>query len=588
MQTVPEEIVLKGIPICRGVAIGRIFFLKHEEIEINEVTIHPQETQSEVERYRHAMERSIKAIKALKNQLVMESSCDGVMILESQLEILRDPILNEEIERKIQSEHKNAEFILQETLDQIKIKFSSLSNAFFLERYKDLHELSQRILGHLAEEEDIYKPFTLPPHSIICAKELNSIDIAGVNASFIGGFVTENGGSTSHAAIIAKSKGIPFITNINLSLLRAHAHNDFIVDSRIGKVILNPKEKTLKFYQDLKKQMLMQLDDFQEKVKWPTETFDGFPVRLLANLEIPSEVDLVHEFGGQGVGLFRSEYLLFPKNIIPTEEEQYKVYRNLTQNMKGLPIVIRTFDLGGDKLSVRESCPNNESLSFLSRKNCLLLQDENLFKNQLRAILRASFFGEVRILFPMISTFSELKEAKRMLQEVREELNISHLVRVGCMIEVPSAALNIDHFVKECDFLSIGTNDLVQYSLAVDRGNHQPGDFYIHTDPSLIKLIKFITDRANKECIPVTVCGEIACDPRFTPLLLGLGIQELSVAPRYLPVIKNAIRSTSIVEAVELAQKALSMSTAKEVMQLLIEDYQKNVPHDLTYNVGEH
>ncbi len=585
MQTCTKEIILKGIPICRGIAVGKPFFLEREEIAISEMTISENEAQQEVERYRSAMQRSLKAIKNLQNQLVLESSSDGVKILESQLEILRDPLLNEEIEKKIFADHKNAEFILQQTLEQIKIKFKSTSNTFFLERYQDLHDLTQRILGHLVEEE-VYKPFAIPPHSIICAEDLNAIDIAAANPSFISAFIITNGGSTSHAAIIAKSKGIPFITNINLELLKTHPYRDLIVDSRLGKVILNPEENTLTMYNDLKRQMLVQVDDFQNSVKWPAETFDGFSVNLLANLEMPHEIDLVHEYGGQGVGLFRSEYLLFPKNVIPSEEEQYTIYRNLIEKMRGLPIVIRTFDLGGDKSSFQENI--SETTDSKSRTSRSLLKQEASFKTQLRAILRASFFGEVRILFPMISTLSELKDAKRMLREVREELNIIHSVRVGCMIEVPSAALNIDHFVKECDFLSIGTNDLVQYSLAVDRREHHPADFHVHADPSLIKLVKFITNRANKEHVPVTICGEIASDPRFTPLLLGLGIQELSVAPRYIPLIKNAIRNTSIIEAIELAEKALQISTAKEVMELLAEDYQKNVPQDLLYNVKDH
>jgi len=584
MQSAPEELVLKGVTICRGIAIGKPFFLERAEVSFDEISISQQDTQSEIERYRHAMDRSLKAIKALQNQLVMESSIDGVKILESQLEILRDPLLNEEIEKKILTENKNAEFVLQQTLEQIKVKFKAMSNTFFLERYQDLHDLSQRLMCHLVEEE-IYQPNSVPPHSIICAEDLNAIDIASANPSFISAFITQNGGATSHAAIIAKSKGIPFITNIDMDILKSHARHEFIVDSRVGKVILNPKEKTLKLYEDLKKQMLFQVDDFQTKVKWPAETFDGFPIRLLANLELPTEIELVHQFGGQGVGLFRSEYLLAQKNTMPSEEEQYQTYCSLIQNMKGLPIVIRTFDIGGDKSSLQHNS-NLANFSNLCTTRSLL-KEEALFKTQLRAILRASSLGEVRILFPMISTLSELKEAKRMFLEVSHELQLLHTVRIGCMIEVPSAALNIDHFVKECDFLSIGTNDLVQYSLAVDRRDHQPADFHVHADPSLIKLIKFITNHANKEHIPVTICGEIASDPRYVPLLLGLGIQELSVAPRYLPIIKNAIRSTSIIEAVELADKALMMSTAKEIMQLLIDDYQKNVPHDLLYNVEE-
>jgi phosphotransferase system enzyme I (PtsI) len=296
------------------------------------------------------------------------------------------------------------------------------------------------------------------------------------------------------------------------------------------------------------------------------------------------EIDMIHELGGQGIGLFRSEYIFLPKNEIPSEEEQFKIYSNLVGKMKGLPVVIRTFDIGGDKPILNSALIKDNQPLLNYRAIRFLLKEQVLFKAQLRAILRASVGENVSILFPMISTLSELREAKRMLQEVREELNLFHPVRIGCMIEIPSAAMIVDHFVKECDFLSIGTNDLVQYALAIDRSEHAIQEFYDPTDPSIIRLIKLVTSEANKAHIPVSVCGEIASDPRFTALLLGLGIQELSVAARYLPIIKNAIRRTSIVNAVQLAEKALDMTTAQEIHDIIVNDYRKSFPDDLFYN----
>lgn len=582
MPCIINEKIIKGSPICRGIAIGKPFFLKRDEIPIKEMNLSDQQTNHEIERYRIAIKRSQLDIKALQKQLYLELASEGVSILESQLAMLIDPLLTSEIENSINCMHKNAEFVLQQTLINLKSKFNTIE-PYFAERYKDLQDLSKRILNNLFEYQD-NSINQFPPHSIICAKELTATDIAAASPSFIGAFITESGGSTSHAAIIAKAKGIPFITNIDLNLLQDCQDNFIILDGRHGKVILNPDTSTLKFYEQLKIQMQHQIDDFQKTTHWPAETFDGYPVRLFANLEMTNELELIHELGGQGIGLFRSEYIFFPKIEIPSEEEQYQIYVDLIQNMKGLPVVIRTFDLGGDKAAL-SATSSIENAPFLGcRATRFILRDENLFKSQLRAILRASFFGDVSILFPMISTISELKEAKRMVQEVREELNINHPVRLGCMIEVPSAALIADHFAKECDFLSIGTNDLVQYSLAVDRRDHLLNELYEPTDPSMIRLMRIITREANKAHIPVSVCGEIASDPRFTPLLLGLGIQELSVAPRYLPIIKNAIRSTSIVDAVHLVEKALTLTTAQEIMSLLIEEYQKTVPDDLFYN----
>lgn len=583
MSCTTNELILKGSPICRGIAIGKPFFLKRDELLIKEVNLSAQQTDQEIKRYRIAIKRSYYDIKILQKQLELEIASEGIVILESQLAMLIDPLLTSEIEQVIQNQHKNAEFVLQQVLNRLKEKFNEME-PYFAERFNDLQDLSKRILNNLYNYQD-FSINQFPKHSIICAQELTATDVAGANPNFVGAFITQSGGSTSHAAIIAKAKGIPFITNIDLNVILESKTDNIILDGRLGKVILNPEISTLRIYEQLKIQMTSQLQELKKSTNLPAETFDGYAVRLFANLEMLNELDLVHELGGEGIGLFRSEYIFFPKNEIPSEEEQYEIYTNLIKNLKGLPLVIRTFDLGGDKAALSGN-PSIEKTPFLGcRATRFLLRDEKLFKSQLRAILRASFFGDISILFPMISTISELKEAKRMVHEVRQELDISHPVRIGCMIEVPSAALIADHFAQECDFLSIGTNDLVQYSLAVDRRDQSLNEFYEPTDPSIIRLLHIITREANKAQIPVSVCGEIASDPRFIPLLLGLGIQELSVAPRYLPLIKNAIRNTSIVDAVHLVEKALSLMTAQEIMCLLTEEYQKTMPHDLFYNI---
>lgn len=582
MQDRVDELIIKGSPICRGVAIGKPFFLEKEKIPIQEIHLSGQQTNLEIERYRMALRRSHEDIQHLQRQLDVELVSEGVSILESQLTMLLDPLLTSEVEQSIHRQSKNAEFVLQQTVEHLKNKFRG-KDPYFAERYKDFLDLSKRILNNLATcRGNVIRH--LPAHSIICAHELSASEIAAANATFIGAFITESGGSTSHAAIIAKAKGIPFITNIDLKLLREHEENVIILDGRQGEIILNPHSRTLKNYKLLQKRMQRQTQDHLKTSKLPTETYDGYSMRLFANLEMPNELDLIHQMGGEGIGLFRSEYIFLPDSGIPSEDKQYEIYADLFKKMDGKPIVIRTFDLGGDKV-VQSSNTSCEKTSFLGcRATRFLLRNEKLFKSQLRAILRASFFGNISILFPMISTITELKEAKRMVREVREELGITHPIPLGCMIEVPSAALIADHFARECDFLSIGTNDLVQYSLAVDRRDNLLNQFYEPTDPSVIRMIRMITHEANKACIPVSVCGEIASDPRFTALLLGLGVQELSVAPRYLPLIKNTIRCTSIVDAIHLANKALSLLTAQEILSMLSEAYQKIVPSDLFYN----
>jgi phosphotransferase system enzyme I (PtsI) len=582
MQLV-QEVIVKGCPICRGIAIGKPFFLNRDNFTIFEMCIPPAYTQREIERYRHALSRSKQDIKRLQKQLEMESAAEGILILEAQLEMLQDPLLTVEIEKEIRKNKKNVEFVFQQALLKYQERFQSLNDSFFAERFQDLQDLARRIFGYLHESGNLSLN-DVPPNSIVCAQELTASDAASAHNFCVSAFITESGGATTHAAIVAKAKGIPYIANVNLQALKENAQHPMIVDGRTGKIILNPKPETLKEYERLKAKIQHQVKALEQVTKWPAQTFDGYSIRLCANLDMTHEIDLIHELGGQGVGLFRSEYIFLPKNEIPSEEDQFQVYRRLVEGMKGLPVVIRTFDLGGDKTSIYHSFANERNPFLGCRATRFLLKERELFKAQLRAILRASVHGNVSILFPMISTVLELREAKRMFEEVRQELQLFHPVRMGCMIEVPSAALIIDHFARECDFLSIGTNDLVQYALAVDRNDQTLSEFYEPTDPSVIRLIKLITLESNKAQIPVSICGEIASDPRFTALLLGLGIQELSVAPRYLPLIKNAIRRTSIVDAVHLAEKALEMTTAQEVLELLVNDYRKNVPDDLFYN----
>lgn len=577
-----QEVILKGRPICRGIAIGKPFFLSRDDVAIYEMCIPAAHMHREIDRYRQAIARSKQDIKRLQKQLEIESAAEGILILEAQIEMLQDPLLTVEIENEVQKNQKNVEFVFQQALLKYREYFEACKDPFFTERFQDLQDLSRRILGYLHESGSLSLN-DVPPNSIVCAPELTASDAAGAQTVCVSAFVTELGGPTTHAAIVAKAKGIPYVTNISLQKIQDNTPSLIIVDGRTGKVILNPTEKTLKDYEQLKARIQSQVKTLEQVTKWPAQTFDGYSIRLCANLDMTHEIDLIHELGGQGIGLFRSEYIFLPHHEIPAEEEQYQIYHRIVENMKGLPVVIRTFDIGGDKTALHHSFTTERNPFLGSRATRFLLKEQALFKAQLRAILRASVHGQVSILFPMISTLWELREAKRLVQEVRDELHLTHPVRIGCMIEVPSAAIVVDHIAKECDFLSIGTNDLVQYALAVDRSDQALSEFYEPTDPSVIRLIRLITHEANKAQIPVSVCGEMACDPRFTALLLGLGIQELSVAPRYLPLIKNAVRRTSIVDAVHLAEKALGMTTAQEILDLLVSDYGKNVPDDLFY-----
>lgn len=589
MELQTSEIYLRGSPICRGIAIGKPFFFSFVEDSIPEFIISPQEVPQEIHRYRQAFERGREDVQRLQKQLEMERIVEGAAILNAQLQMMQDPLMTTHVENEIQNTLKNAEFVFQKVIKHFKKKFNSLTDPFFRERFKDIQDISRRVMSYLLKSVRISLNH-IPADSIVFTKELTASDVAEADVSLIGAFVSETGSSTSHAAIVAKAKGIPYVTSVNYTVLDCFKESIVIVDGRTGEIIINPSDEVLVHYQKLKNDLQIHLNKLGRGGTLATETFDGYSVRLSANIEMANELEMLHKYGGCGVGLFRSENVFLASEKYPSEEEQFSIYKNIVEKMKGLPIVIRTFDVGGDKFMLSQQLPQ-ESNPFLGcRAIRFFLKEREIFKIQLRAILRASLYGEVSLMFPMISTLSELTEAKAMVREAQEELEkqghiFSKPIGIGCMIEVPSAAIISDLLAKECDFLSIGTNDLVQYSLAVDRGNHAMSNLYKPAHPSVIRLIKLIVNEANHNGIPVTVCGEVAADPRFTPLLLGLGVHELSVASRYIPIVKNAIRNTSIVAASQLAEKALSLSDSHEIEELLQSEYKKNAPEDFFYNL---
>jgi phosphotransferase system enzyme I (PtsI) len=582
-----HEIILKGTPVCRGIAIGKPFFFSFVEDEIPEYSIDPELIESEVLRYRDALNQSRIDISNLRSQLEKTKNREGAAILEAQLIIMEEANLTSEIESKIQLTKKNAESIFQAVIESYRTKFNSISNAFFRERFKDIQDISRRVIGHLRAASR-HTLSNLPPDSIIFTKELSASETAEAHVSCASAFVTRHGGTNSHAAIVAKARGTPYVSNIPFEELECRHHNTVIVDGRTGEIIFSPNSATLIKYQQLKLNLQLHLNKLEKVNTLKAETYDGYTVRISANIEMASELEMLHQHGGHGVGLFRSEYICLSRNAFPSEEEQYQIYQDLVAKMQGLPIVIRTFDVGGDKgMPTHKQVP--ETNPFLGcRAIRFLLKEKEIFKNQLRAILRVSSLGEVSIMFPMVSMLSELIDAKQVLHESRLELEAEGIqvgkVRIGCMIEVPSAAMIADLLAKECDFLSIGTNDLVQYALAIDRSNQDIGVLYTPVHPSVIRMIKLIVQEANHHGIPVTICGEMAADPRFTPLLLGLGVHELSVSTRYIPIVKNTIRNTSIISASLLAEKVLSLPSSNEIQELLANEYRKINPEDCFYN----
>jgi phosphotransferase system enzyme I (PtsI) len=423
----------------------------------------------------------------------------------------------------------------------------------------------------------------VPPHSVVFVHELTPSEI--IEASHSLTFVTFGGGVASHAAIIARAKETPCVTNIDMKMIKAIPFDLVIVDGSEGIVILNPTEETIRKYQEIKKGYLESYQKLKTTIPLKAETIDGYSIHVFANLETSKEVDLLIKNGGSGVGLFRSEYLFLSKGQFPTEEEQFDIYKKIAKSLRGLPLVIRVFDVGGEKkadlalqgedrwyfMDIRDE-PNP---ALGCRGIRFLLRYPQILRAQIRAILRSSAFGDIRILIPMVSDLEEVRSVKAIIQQVKgdlitEGIPIGPSIQIGCMIEVPSSALICDQIAEEVDFLSIGTNDLIQYTLAADRSNHLTSGLYLPIHPSIVRLIQMIITSANQARKPLVLCGESAADPLLIPLFIGLGIREFSVAVRHIPILKYTIRKWRITEAHRLAYDALQHASSSSLKELLL------------------
>ncbi len=578
-----EEIILRGIPISKGIGIGFPVFFASSEDQVQEIAIPKKEIEIEIDRYRRALDLSRKDIELLQKLSLNEGPPEIVSILGTHLEMMQDPLLTSEIEERIRDRQRNTESIFQHIIEEYKARFSTLQDHYFQERVRDIVDVSRRILGHLRPLEQI-KIGGVPHNSIILTHELVPSETVEANASLVSAFVTAVGGLTSHAAIIARAKGIPYVANVDIKQLKKVEVHSIIVDGSQGIVILNPTRQTLKKYQEVQRGHQMSYKMLKSAAHLKGETIDGYEVRIFANLENPKEIDQLMKAGASGIGLFRSEYLFLARKAFPSEEEQFGIYKKMVKALKGRPLVIRVFDVGGDKkVELPPGTPDAKYFTAIGpelnpalgcRAIRFLLRYPEILHTQLRAILRASHFGEIHILVPMVSDISEVRQVQKKVEEIKEELlkeGIKTAVKIpiGCMIEVPSTAIMCDALADEVDFVSIGTNDLVQYVLAADRSNTHTADLYFSTHPSILRLIRMVVASANRARKPVILCGESAADPTMIPLLIGLGIREFSVAARHIPLVKHTIRKWRILEACRLAEGALEFASAQELKQYL-------------------
>lgn len=559
--------MLVGKGISEGIGLGKTVVLKENEFKIEKQTI--KNTSAEKQHIYDAIKKVENEIENLINNI----SGTEKEIMQAYLMILQDPSLTEETIKIIEQEKCNSTYAVEVGLDKIIKTFEKMDDPYMAARSRDIEDMKKRILSKLLkiEEIDLSK---LPKDTILIAKELTTSDIAKINLKNISGIITEIGGVNSHMAIIARTNEIPAIVGIK-HIFENIKENDYIaLNGTTGEIFLNPTQDKIK---ELTKNQENLKQEKQELEKYKNEkaiTKDGHQVELLANIGGPQDIQIVIDNTAEGVGLLRSEFLYMNAKDFPTEEEQFEAYKKIAQSLENKRIVIRTLDIGGDKNLKYMKLPKEENPFLGYRAIRIYLDNKDLFKVQLRAILRASSYGNVAIMLPMISSIEELRKSKEIIEEVKQELKTKNIkfnenIEVGIMVEIPSSAVMADEFAKECDFFSIGTNDLIQYTIAVERGNEKVANLYTHFNPAVIRLIKSAIDGAHKNGIICGMCGEAAGDVNFIPLLVGLGLDEFSMNANKILKARKLITTLELKDCKKLANEVLQLTSTEEVKKVL-------------------
>ncbi len=564
-----EPVELKGIPASPGVSIGRAFLLDSEEVAIPKQAVAPSAIPQEIARFEEALLQTRKEIMDIQEKISKELGLEHAEIFNAHLMFLEDRAFIEEVVQRLKEEQLCVEYIFSEVLRKYVQAFSKVEDEYMRERASDVDDVGRRILRNLTGLKRLSLAELTQP-VIVVAYDLSPSDTATMHRQHVIGFITDIGGRTSHTAIMAKSLEIPAVVGLQAATQRILPDDLIVVDGSSGTVIVNPDPTMLKHFEELKKR-LESLDQALLRVKdLRAETPDGHRVHLAANIEFPEEIPSVIAHGAEGIGLYRTEFFYLNRSDFPSEEEQFEAYRHVAKAMAPHPVIVRTIDLGGDKFMSELRVPRemNPFLGWRAIRFCLARPD--IFKVQLRAILRASVFGKIKLMYPMISGLEELQAANRILEEMKQELaregkQVDPNLEVGAMIEVPSAALILDLLAKEVRFFSIGTNDLIQYALAVDRVNEKIAYLYEPTHPAVLRLIRQIIQVAHENGLWVSMCGEMAGEPALALLLLGMGLDSFSTSPVNVPRIKQVIRSVSTFRAKEVVKEIFRLTTGKEV-----------------------
>ncbi|MHC4658860.1 MAG: phosphoenolpyruvate--protein phosphotransferase [Planctomycetota bacterium] len=574
--------VKKGVAVSPGIAIAKALIIDSEDYRIPRRLIKASQQTTETQRVKNAFEDAIRELTQLEEaqDQIEEGEIRDIFAVHSRY--LHDGSLRKKITDLVHSESVTAEYAVSATLREIASHFTKAKDAYMRERAADIYDIERRLLRQLlgGKREDVEH---LTEEVAVVARELSPTQTAGFNKTFVRALATDAGGRTSHTAIVARSLGIPAVVALEDLTESISGADTVIIDGNRGIVIVNPDDETIRQYEEYShefEELEHKLDAIREK---PAVTRDGVRITLLGNIEFPEEAEMVLQKGGEGIGLYRTEFLYLNTKSEPTEDDHYQAYAETIRVFKHRPVIIRTVDLGADKYTQRKRfVPEpNPFLGLRSIRFCL--QNLTMFKAQLRAILRASVLGDVRIMFPLITNLQELMQAKMILRDVMEDLDEESIaynknVQVGIMIETPSAALIAFTLARDVDFFSIGTNDLTQYTLAVDRGNELVSTLYSSADPAVLRLIRTVIQDAHKVQTDLHVCGEMASEPEYIMLLLGMGVRTISLAPPMIPEIKQIIRSVTIEDANNLARTVLAMNSERQISNFLRDAARKILP----------
>ena len=581
-----NEIILNGTPASPGIVIGPVFII-HDDLHVPRYSLAEWTVESEIERFTIATEKTKAKLGEIAIQLANDTHQDDADIFQAHLMILEDRVFIDKIRHEIESTLINSEAAVLDVGEEFIKVFSQSDDIYFREKAMDIRDIVRHLILNLTGRERLDLS-TLEEEVIVVAHDLTPSDTVLIRKDKIAAFATDVGSRISHTAILARSLDIPATVGLGSITEQLETGDLIVLDGTHGKVILHPNEKTIKNYQLEQEKFYAFEESLHSLGELPAITLDGHEKEISANIEFPDEIYSVKSHGGKGIGLYRTEYFYVGRDDLPSEDELFEDYKNVAQQIAPDSVIIRTLDLGGDKFASYLGISHTVSSIMGLRAIRLCLKYQDIFVPQLRAILRASVYGNIKIMFPMISGVEELRHAREVLDKAKKQLTDDGVpfdpnIEVGAMIEIPSAAMTADILAKEVDFFSIGTNDLIQYSLAADRANEEISELFEPFHPAVLRFIQNIINAAHDNGIWVGLCGEMAGDPVFTIILLGMGLDEFSMSPQVIPEIKRIIRSITLKEAQELTQEIMTLSTAWEIEQRVCEEAQKRFPELLDW-----